>query len=415
MAKGEAGERPLGARRPPQPDPDSLLGKEAEHPSRGRQGRRVLRAQLQGFYRSGDRLLGRLRSCGVVRHGGAGDAALAVNADGEHSTVGLQTCGSPWACPMCSAVIRHERSLEIREVLASHADRGKVAVLVTLTAPTRPGVGLAEAFEIRAKAWQLLTSGRRKGELAGFGVVGTIRSVEVGWNPLSGAWSPHAHVVMLLDRVELGLLEHGRLLLWLRERWRSAVLSAGGEEPSSDHGCRVDYVRPGDVETVGGYLAKIAGSWDVASEISRMDVKRGRGRSLAPLEVAQHAVAGDLMAQSAWLEFVRVTRGRQSITFSAGLRAEYLAGDPRSDEEISDERSRAGLEIIATFEPGVWRQVTRLRLHGLLPGAADRGGLVEVERALRTCGVRFECQAGPGGVALFTVAGAGSPRRSTLR
>ena len=132
-----------------------------------------------------------------------------------------------------------------------------------------------------------------------------------------------------------------------------------------------------------------------------MDVKRGRGRSLAPLEIAQHAAAGDLMAQSAWLEFVRVTRGRQSITFSAGLRAEYLAGDPRSDEEIAEDRSRAGLEIVATFDQVVWRQVTRLRLHGLLPGAADRGGSLEVERALRVCGVRFTSRAGPGGLVVF--------------
>ena len=120
------------------------------------------------------------------------------------------------------------------------------------------------------------------------------------------------------------------------------------------------------------------------------------------MEIAQLAVSGDFTARDAWLEFVRVTRGRQSISFSAGLRAEYLAGNERTDAEIAADRSAVGMEPVAEFEVGLWRQLVAFSLHEVIPTAADGDGLAGVERALRAVGIEFTIRAGPDGLPLFS-------------
>jgi hypothetical protein len=56
----------------------------------------------------------------------------------EHKTTsysGLQTCGSVWACPVCSAKIAERRRVEIMAAMAAHKAAGGWVNLLTLTAP----------------------------------------------------------------------------------------------------------------------------------------------------------------------------------------------------------------------------------------------------------------------------------------
>ncbi|RYF42549.1 MAG: hypothetical protein EOO38_19610, partial [Cytophagaceae bacterium] len=56
----------------------------------------------------------------------------------EHKTTsysGLQTCGSVWACPVCSAKIAERRRVEIIAAMAAHKAAGGCMHLLTLTAP----------------------------------------------------------------------------------------------------------------------------------------------------------------------------------------------------------------------------------------------------------------------------------------
>jgi hypothetical protein len=73
-----------------------------------------------------------------------------------------------------------------------------------------------------------------------------------------------------------------------------------------------------------------------------------------------------------------VTKGRQRITWSAGLRARLLAEVPeRTDEEIAAEE--VGGNQVLQFSRESWREVTRT--HGLatrIQAAYDDDGLAAV-------------------------------------
>jgi len=66
--------------------------------------------------------------------------------------VGLQTCGSVWACPVCAAKIAERRRAEVVAAMAAHKAAGGCMFLLTLTAPHQRTDLLADLLAKQAKA-----------------------------------------------------------------------------------------------------------------------------------------------------------------------------------------------------------------------------------------------------------------------
>jgi Replication protein len=341
--------------------------------------------------------LDRVRKCGRTTNGNVGDglAAIVVNGGVAHWS-GFCTCGSIWACPVCSAKIRATRADEIARAVAAHMTRdGGTAWMVTLTARHKKHHDLAPLFDAVANGWRKLMSGRAwagdpkrgvVGERDRLGVRGNIRSMEVTYGSRNG-WHPHLHVVLLLNN------ETGEELAYAIHRWDKtwrAWMKKQGFEPSREHG--VNWSKVTTPEEAGEYIAKVQeGKGHLGNEMARGDMKSGRLGTLAPFELLEYfRQTGDMAVLPVWQEYEQGTHRRRAITWSRGLRAELL-GD---EEELTDEEVAAeevGGETWALLPAESLRAIRRVPgLQTRLLDAAENGGFVELVNLLTAYHLLYE-------------------------
>lgn len=184
-----------------------------------------------------------LRSCGnkVCRPEGVGVRGGSGQVAGF---AGIETCGSVWACPACSAKIGAVRSASLAALLAWASGEGHTVAMLTLTARHHKGdrlddlwsgLGAAwrhlgrswsseteKAFEKRLaknrEAWDRYLDKKRAGErcraprktpeelvrrvgiLESIGALGYVRATEVTHG--AAGWHVHYHCVLILERSE---------------------------------------------------------------------------------------------------------------------------------------------------------------------------------------------------------------------
>ncbi|WP_300016877.1 protein rep [Pseudonocardia sp.] len=261
---------------------------------------------------------------------------------------GLQSCGSPWACPVCSRKIAGQRSDELREVLAAVADAGGSVHLLTFTTRHRAGQSLAELWNGVSGGWRAVTSGRAvERERAAFGVLGQVRVVEVTHG--ENGWHVHVHVLVAFDgplsremAQELGGAWFGR--------WERALVRKGLAAPLEDRG-GLD-VRPvdmgtGSLDAVAEYLSKIT------CEITGGSAKEGRRGNRSPFAILRDALDTGLADDvELWWEWEQVSRGRRQVAWSKGFREWAGARRELTDEEIA-EQDHGGEDVLAV-EPESW-------------------------------------------------------------
>jgi len=340
--------------------------------------------------------LDRVRKCGRVTTGGDG-GNVRVRSKQETGAAqlpptpptsvahysGLQSCGSVWACPVCSAKIRNSRAQEISAAAGRWDAAGNTVVMVTLTFPHDVGMRLAPLLVLIADGFRSVISGRPwlrvKKHL---GIVGSIRSVEVTHG--AAGWHPHLHVLMFA-RGQLEAEGLAELVLHVRGRWARWITGQGYRLPHEIHGADLMICR--SAEEAGAYMAKTQDGRAVGNEIARGDMKLGRAGSRTPLEVLDHfRWCGDAEDLDLWHEYETATKGHQAITWSKGLRALLGCEDEASDEELAAEE--VGGDDVAVIPAEVWSAVVAIPgLDAALLGACERGGLAAMNKLLARHGL----------------------------
>lgn len=327
--------------------------------------------------------LERVRKCGRVP-GANGDVLVRDNGGVAHYT-GLTTCGSIWACPVCSAKIRNKRAEDISTATANWDRAGNEVYMATFTAPHDLGMRLKPLLSTIADGFRHVVAGRAWVALKkALGIVGQIRSLEITHG--ANGWHPHLHVLVYVDG-QLGALGLARLVMHLRERWAEFITRAGYRVPHEDHG--VDVQRCSSAQEAGAYIAKTQDGRAVGNEVARGDMKTGRRRSRTPIEVLDDfRWTGDADDLRIWHEYETATKGRQCITWSKGLR-QLLLGDEhqeQTDEEIAAEE--VGGDDVALIPGETWKViVARPGLPAALLDACERGGLDAINALLDRHGV----------------------------
>jgi hypothetical protein len=326
----------------------------------------------------------RIRKCGRVPVGSEGLVAIKANAGVAHYA-GLASCGSIWACPVCSAKIRNTRAIEISTAAAVWDLAGNSVYMITLTMPHNFGMRLAKLLPVIADGFRSIISGRawlRVKKQAR--VAGTIRSVEVTHGVNS--WHPHAHVLVFIEG-DPGADGLAVLALHVRERWGRFVVRAGYRSPDDTHGVVIE--RCISAAQAGAYIAKNQDGRAVGNELARADLKQGRSGHRTPFEILEaFRWTGDAEDLALWHEYERATKGHQAITWSKGLR-KLLETPERTDEEIAAEE--IGGDVIALIEPRAWREIIAMPgLPAFLLDEAERGGSSAVAIVLARYGVQLE-------------------------
>lgn len=305
--------------------------------------RRLSRSRLAAFVRRTSSRAG-AAECMVTPTQGTVKVNVSGTTGRAHVS-GVKRCASPWACPTCAPTIRQRRANELTALVERAQAEGHTAVLVTFTLPHKEGEPLAEVLGDLAGAWRRMWSGAwGQGFRERWGIIGSVRAVEVTWSPANG-WHPHLHSVMFMDaRREQVDAELVPLWLDLHRRWQTSAEAACGRRPNA-RGVDVELVH--DAQAVGEYVAD-SGGWSIGAEVACQPVKIGRSAgAVTPFGLlGAAAMWGDAHAARLWWEYEQSTKGRHAIQASPGLYARY-------EVDQADEHDAAAPEaeqVVATVE-----------------------------------------------------------------
>ena len=324
--------------------------------------------------------LPRVRSCGRVSVIEGGIVQLRGKAGNECRAGygGLATCGSVWACPVCSAKIAMTRIAEMQKAIAWNDARGGVTALATFTLSHHSGQTLTAVWDGLSTAWRKMTNKRAWRKLRkGIGNDHYIRVVEVTYGV--NGWHVHVHVVLFFDH-QVESWEVKNLEVDLYVEWHKA-LSALGLKASREHGVDIRRCSTGlTLEKLGEYLNKMA------FEAMGGRFKKGRAGGRNPHEILSDVLATGLADDmDLWWDWERGSKGRQQVVWSNGFK------DAVGIDDVTDEEIAAALEDGATYLeiPGVsWREMRHVAVE--LLEAFESGGMTGAAGWLDYRGLPFE-------------------------
>lgn len=303
--------------------------------------------------------LPRLRHCGRSRTGDF----VGVRCAGETSGFsGLQSCGSVWACPVCSAKIAARRSLELGCGMLSWENSGGRLFMGTLTMRHHKGHRLAQEWDALGRAWKNVIKTRVwKKWLDRLGSPGLVRVVEVTYGDRNG-WHVHLHFVLLVAGDQTGLLQDFRS--WLVGKWARAI-EAEGFPGALEVGQDVRLVEGVDAAAdLGQYLAKST-AYGAAEQLGRELMgswtkgARGDWSTVPAWRIAEAFQAtGEVDYLDLWHEYEKGSKGRRQCTWSRGLRDQLVLDPEKTDEEVAAEE--IGTEDLIRLDRFAWKAVLAL-------------------------------------------------------
>lgn len=301
----------------------------------------------------------------------------------------LQTCGSVWNCPVCSAKITERRRLELTLAVAKWREQGGAVVMVTYTLRHKGTDGLAALLGHQQSgsrkggsyrpptglmgARGMLTSGRRGQEVYNrHSVAGSVRCLEVTWGAQNG-WHPHIHELLFVP----ASYDRAALLVDLRRQWDGALRLVGGREVN-DHGVEVSDT----YERIEEYVTKFGHepAWTVEHEMTKQAVKVGRDDArMTPMQLlAYFADTGDVIAGERFTEYAFAMHGRRLLYWSSGLRAKLLPDlADLTDEEVAEDALEDAV-LLASLDMQQWGLVLACEAQGELLNVADGGDAAAV-------------------------------------
>lgn len=346
--------------------------------------------------------LKRVQSCGRVSVLMDGIVEVRYR-DGIAGYHGVATCGSVWACPVCSAKIQSARRQELQAVLDWAVSQGLVLGFGTMTLRHNKNEPLAKLWGglgacFKAVRTDRSVRNRRSWLMAdldtGVSTMPYIRTQEVTYSYENG-WHPHVHMVYFFrpgtTQEEVNALADNEFKVWKR-----TALAEGLGEPLRDL-YEIKLVNPQDsndvaedVQRVASYLTKAtlgqptqeAPKESLAQviegtsyEMQGSMTKKARAGSRTPAQIL-HDVreTGNADDMELWWEYERVSKGKHSIDYSRGL-LDLVGVRERSDEDIANEEI-GGIEDTAVVLADWHRDVAcgRAGLGSRLLDVAKAGG-----------------------------------------
>lgn len=280
---------------------------------------------------------------------------------------GLQTCGSPWLCPVCSSKISEVRRTELNDALAWARGLGVVPVMLTLTHRHGAGDVLSANLAAMKKAKQRLRQ-RREWRAVKPMIAGTVTATEVTHGVAAG-WHVHFHEVVFVeadseaDAVAL-FADMGNV--WVR------CLQGCGLDGIEERAWQVQ-----GAASVGEYMAK----WGAAEELALGERKKGNRGGLTPWQLLTASKDGDKAASARWVEYAKAFKGSRQLVWSPGLKAAVGLTDTDDTEAAAEEPPAP--EKVANITYETWthdrprRSAARHRRARILD-AAEIGGAAAV-------------------------------------
>jgi len=288
------------------------------------------------------------------------------------SYAGLQTCGSVWNCPVCSAKIAERRRAEILAAMSAHKAAGGSVQLLTLTAPHKRTDKIGDLLDMQAMALKFFNKDKSTRKVfSEMGLIGSIRALEVTHGRKSASnngWHAHYHILQFGRVVGLpAALQVANFKDWstrLYLRWARCCERAGLETPSFAHGLKLD-----DGSKAANYVAK----WGLEDELTKGHTKKSaQGETPFDFLRAHLADSNDKQALMLFKEFAGAFKGKRQLHWSSGLKKHFSIGEV-SDEELSNVLEDLA-RLLGTISIEQWRVVLKADARGEVLQLAAAGG-----------------------------------------
>ncbi|AJE54161.1 protein rep [Paenibacillus polymyxa] len=267
---------------------------------------------------------------------------------------GLMVCGSVWVCPVCASKISERRRQELKTAFKAHLDAGGYCTMVTLTFSHTARDKLDDLLQALSKAMLLFRRGKRYNNFRKeIGLVGSIRAFEITYG--ANGWHPHIHLLLMHD-VEIQSWDWATMEDKLYSMW-SGACAKNGLDTSREHGLKMH-----DAAEASQYIGKwgdlMDKRWGTDSEMTKANIKKGRGGSMTPFDFLRVIVEdGDLEYEGKYEEYAKATKGKQQLVWSPGLKDRYLIED-KTDEEVATEKVEEA-DLLGTLDWQDWRYILR--------------------------------------------------------
>jgi hypothetical protein len=341
--------------------------------------------------------MGRLRDCGrrgVLPGGSVRIRASGTGEDRRAGFSGVETCGSVWACPVCSVKVLAHRQAELSDGIAAWVAGGNSVVMVTLTMRHRKGQKLAKLWDGVSLAWDRVVKGRPYRRVRdAFGIAGYVRVVEVTSG--DNGWHVHLHVGLFLVG-ETSSVAAEAIESAMFSPWRASLVAQGFGAPTRSAGIDVKLWKADGPGVLGEYFTKQSydagdGANQAAMELARGDLKQARSGNRTPFQVlSAFQEWGDADDLDLWTEWEKASHGRRQMTWSRGMRELLQLGVEKSDEQVAAEETGTEDDDLVELPAAAYRFVAREGLLGLVLDLAedDDDGTI-LRRWLTARGVEF--------------------------
>lgn len=273
---------------------------------------------------------------------------------------GLQTCGSVWSCPVCTAKIQEKRRVEIGKAVDYFYNNKSQAVLLTFTIKHKIFDSLELNQELFLDGLRKLRSGNQWTLFKKrHGFKGLIRSLEHTYG--SNGWHPHTHELWFCDSD----INEKEFIDFVKKRWlkickKNGIVATTKEEKAFlEHSIDIKFnCRASD------YLAKQDKSshWGVDSEISKSARKSNHPFSFLNNE-------DDENSRRLFLEYVKATKGKAQIFWSRGLK-DLVGVEDKTDEEIAEEENEL-IFLMKILKDDDWKIIVTLKKRSELLDIAE--------------------------------------------
>ena len=326
-----------------------------------------------------------LKNCGKAR--AASDVQLFRSADtGFAHLRGLQSCGSVWACPVCSEKISRLREEELTEAI----ERWEGSTIgVTLTFSHGRHDDLGELLAMLRQTLKTLHASRGYRELkSDYGFAksqggGQVRALEVTHpkpgTPNANGWHPHLHYAIFSVRTDLtesdiADLEERLYLLWLTH-----CQKAGLAAPTRERGVVAS------LDSSATYVSK----WGLGPELTRSEYKtdsqKTRCNPWQLLAMAAEKGPHSHEAGQLFREYAEAFKGQRQLYYSPGLK-DFLGMNDKTDTEAA-ESNPEGYHVMTMGELH-WYVVVDNNAQADVLAACEQGGAEAVRNLLETLTAR---------------------------
>lgn len=282
----------------------------------------------------------RTRLCHAVRSSHADVITLKIsNSDSQSngaSLSGVQTCGSVWACPVCSARIAMQRGKEIGYVIDEMIKTGHIPLMMTNTASHKKDTHLPTFIKKFGDAWRMFTQSRKWRNLKNtLGIKHSIKAIEATHTRQNG-FHHHQHGILFAHADKINSMKPFQVQDWqasVTELWLHCLDKNG---LSGSKGRALDIQMSGDVKK--DYLSKLGlldgDTTNLDYELTAGRNKTYKGRNI--WQILQSARLGNEADAKLYIQYVQAYDGKNWITYSRGLK-DLVNLEDMPDEEVAEE------------------------------------------------------------------------------